>query len=54
MTMAGESNTIMLANYRKAVTALETKLARQLQAAQATEGQIQGFKALIAQLEAKK
>lgn len=44
----------MIANYRKAISALETKLARQLAAAQATEGQIAGFKALVAQLEGKK
>lgn len=52
--MATDSNIQMLANYRKAITALETKLARQLGAADATAGQIQGFKALVAQLEAKK
>lgn len=44
----------MIANYRKAISALETKLARQLTAVQATEGQIAGFKALVAQLEGKK
>lgn len=49
-----QSNTIMIANYTAAVRKLELTLARQLAAVQATEGQIEGFKALIAQLEGKK
>lgn len=52
--MANESNNIMIANYRKAIRDLETKLARQQLAAEATAAQIQGFSALIDQLEGRK
>lgn len=52
--MANTSNTILIANYNKAIRALETKLARQVEAVEATQGQIEGFKALVAQLEGKK
>lgn len=51
--MADTSNAILQNNYRAAVRALELKLSRQLQSVQATEGQIEGFKALIEQLDSK-
>lgn len=47
-------NIILIAQYRKAISALETKLARQVLATEATQAQVQGFKALVAQLEGKK
>lgn len=48
-----DTNALVIANYRAAVRSLEIKLARQLQSVQATEGQIEGFKALIDQLDTK-
>lgn len=54
MPTPSASNTIMIANYNKAIRELETKLARQQSSVEATLGQIEGFKALVAQLEGKK
>lgn len=48
------SNAILVATYQKALVALATKLARQLSSVEATQAQISGFQALIAQLEGKK
>lgn len=44
----------MIANYNKAIRGLEQKLARQVEAVEATQAQIEGFKALVSQLEGKK
>lgn len=49
-----DSNAILISNYRKAIRELETKLARQQLAAESTAGQIQGFEAMVKQLEGKK
>lgn len=48
------TNAILISNYNKAIRELETKLARQQNSVEATLGQIEGFKALVAQLEGKK
>lgn len=52
--MPPESTKVLISNYKKALAVLETRLTRQQEAVAATEGQIQGFKDLIAQMEAKK
>lgn len=49
-----DTNAQLISNYRKAITALTTKLARQELAVEATRGQIAGFESLVKQLEGKK
>lgn len=48
-----DTNAVILQNYASAIRSLVAKLARQIQAVQATEGQISGFKALLEQLDSK-
>lgn len=54
-TMATQpSNVQLIAQYNRAINALQTKLARQQSAAIDTQAQMDAFRALIAQLEGKK
>lgn len=48
------TNAQLVAQYNRAINALQTKLARQQSAAIDTQAQIDAFRALIAQLEGKK
>lgn len=48
------TNSGLISQYRKAIVALNSKLARQEDSVEATRAQIAGFEALVAQLEGKK
>lgn len=48
------NNAQLVAQYQRAINALETKLSRQQNAAIDTQAQIDAFRALVAQLEGKK
>lgn len=48
------NNAQLVAQYNRAINALQSKLARQQNAAIDTQAQLDAFRALIAQLEGKK
>lgn len=52
--MTTATNAQLVAQYNRAVNALQTKLSRQQNAAIDTQAQIDAFRALVAQLEGKK